>query len=91
MADGPFTEYDPDRGPTAATDGEAVTIERDQASYGDEPVVTVPWDAIAEARLILTDDLISEALRKDKLARQAMKKHDGDDEDAPQDEEDNES
>ena len=62
------------RGKIASTDGEAVTIERDQASYGDEPVVTVPWDAIAEARLILTDDLIDEALKKDKQARQQAKK-----------------
>ncbi len=69
------------RGKIAATDGEAVTIERDQASYGDEPVVTVPWDAIAEARLILTDDLIDEALKKDKQARQKAKKKSGADED----------
>jgi ribosome maturation factor RimP len=57
------------RGKIAATDGDTVTIERDQASYGDEPVVRVPYDAIAEARLILTDDLIEEALKKDKQAR----------------------
>ncbi len=69
------------RGKIASTDGEAVTIERDQASYGDEPVVTVPWDAIAEARLILTDDLIDEALKKDKQARQQAKKKSGAEED----------
>lgn len=69
------------RGKIASTDGEAVTIERDQASYGDEPVVTVPWDAIAEARLILTDDLVDEALKKDKQARQQAKKKSGAEED----------
>jgi ribosome maturation factor RimP len=57
------------RGRIAATDEDGVTIERDQASYGDEPVVRVPWDAIADAKLILTDDLISETLKKDKQAK----------------------
>ena len=58
------------RGRIAAADENGVTIERDQAAYGDEPVVQVPWDAIADARLILTDDLISDALKKDKELRQ---------------------
>ncbi|MEO3386588.1 ribosome maturation factor RimP [Mesorhizobium sp. CAU 1741] len=57
------------RGKIAATDENGVTIERDQASYGDEPVVHVPWDAIGDAKLILTDDLISETLKKDKQAK----------------------
>lgn len=57
------------RGKIAATGEDGLTIERDQASYGDEPVVRVPWDAIADARLILTDDLISETLKKDKQAK----------------------
>ncbi|TYR29781.1 ribosome maturation factor RimP [Mesorhizobium microcysteis] len=57
------------RGKIAATDEDGLTIERDQASYGDEPVVRVPWDAIADAKLILTDDLISETLKKDKQAK----------------------
>ena len=76
------------RGRIAATDGEAVTIERDQASYGDEPVVSVPYDAIAEARLILTDDLIDEALKKDKQAR---KNRGAEEEDAAQHEPDNDN
>ena len=57
------------RGRIAAVDADGVTIERDQASYGDEPVVRVPWDAIAEARLVLTDDLIAETLKRDKQAK----------------------
>jgi ribosome maturation factor RimP len=51
-----------------------VLIERDQVSYGDEPSVRVPYEAIAEARLILTDDLVREALTADKKARQEAKK-----------------
>lgn len=57
------------RGRIAAADDNGVTIERDQASYGDEPVVQVPWEAICDAKLILTDDLISETLKKDKQAK----------------------
>ncbi len=57
------------RGKIASVDDTGVTIERDQASYGDEPVVQVPWDAIGDARLILTDDLISETLKRDKQAK----------------------
>ncbi len=49
-------------------------LERDQASYGDEPTVTIPFEAIDEARLILTDDLVRDALRNDRQARKAAKK-----------------
>ena len=69
------------RGRIAETDAGGVTIDRDQASYGDAPSVRVPYDAIADARLILTDDLIRESLRKDKEARKA-RKEDGVDDDA---------
>ena len=41
----------------------------------------VPFEAVAEARLMLTDDLIRDALRQDKKARQERKKRRG----APQD------
>lgn len=69
------------RGRIVAADDEAVTIERDQAAYGEEPTVRVPFDALAEAKLILTDELVREALRKDKEARQAAKRNAGDDAD----------
>lgn len=51
-----------------------VVIERDAASYGDEPNAEIPFDAIAEARLVLTDDLIADALKQDKKLRQQRKK-----------------
>lgn len=59
------------RGRIVAADDESVTIERDQAAYGEEPTVRVPFDVLAEAKLILTDDLIREALRRDKELRRA--------------------
>jgi len=65
------------RGRIAEVDAEGVVIERDQASYGDEPTVKVPFEAMAEARLILTDDLVRDSLKKDKKARQDARKNPG--------------
>jgi ribosome maturation factor RimP len=63
------------KGRIADSDGEGVTVRRDQAAYGEEPEVRIPSEAIAEARLILTDDLIRDALSKDNRARKEAKKH----------------
>ena len=53
-----------------------MTIERGPGQLiGDEPMVKVPFDALAEARLVLTDDLVRDALRRDKKARQEAKKN----------------
>lgn len=65
------------KGRIEATDEGGVTIRRDQAAYGEELTVLVPWEAIAEARLILTDDLIRDALSKDNRARKEAKKRRG--------------
>ena len=46
-------------------------LERDQAAAGEEAEVEIPFDAVGEARLILTDELISAALKADKDARRA--------------------
>jgi len=69
------------RGKIAASDDDGVTIERDQPAYGEQPSVTVPYSALAEARLVLTDDLIRDALSKDNRARKDARKrrHDNDD------------
>jgi len=73
------------RGKVSEVTADGVVLERDQASYGEDPAVRVPWDAISDAKLILTDDLISEALKQDK---QAKKVRDAVDADA-QDEDEN--
>ncbi len=65
------------RGRIAEAADDAVLIERDQPAYGDEPTVRIPYEALAEARLVLTDDLIRDALTKDKKARQEAKKRRG--------------
>ena len=61
------------RGRIAEATDVDVLIERDPPTYGEEPSFRVPYEAIAEARLILTDDLIREALKEDKKAREALK------------------
>jgi ribosome maturation factor RimP len=58
-----------------------VRIERDVPAYGEDPAVSVPYEAIAEARLILTDDLIRDALSKDNKARKEARKRRGEPED----------
>ena len=75
------------RGKIAEADEEGILIQRDQAAYGEEPTVRVPFEAISEARLILTDDLIRDALSKDNQARKEARKRRGEAEDAPEDEE----
>ena len=69
------------RGKIASADDDGVVIERDQAAYGEEPSVRVPFEAIAEARLILTDDLIRDALSKDNKARKEARKRRGEPDD----------
>jgi ribosome maturation factor RimP len=61
--------------------GEGFVLERDQIGYGEEPQVTIPFASLAEGRLILTDDLIRDALKADKAARSAANQNDADEED----------
>lgn len=65
------------KGKIAETSADGILLERDKAAYGEEPTVRIPYDTIAEAHLVLTDDLIREALSKDNRARKEAKKHRG--------------
>lgn len=55
------------RGRIADVDDSGFAVEIDGAEPG--PIVRIGFDAVREARLIVTDDLVREALRKDKAAR----------------------
>lgn len=59
------------RGKIVSVDDDGFRLERDQPAYGEEPVVVIPFTTLAEARLILTDDLIRDALTADKKAKAA--------------------
>jgi ribosome maturation factor RimP len=64
------------RGRIVATDEAGVTVEADKPAIGEDLRTTIPFEAIAEARLVLTDDLIREALRKDKMLREGRDEDD---------------
>jgi len=59
------------RGKIASVEADGFKLERDQIAYGEEPVVTIPFNTLSDAKLILTDDLIRDALKADKLAKAA--------------------
>ena len=59
------------KGKTIESNDEGFVFENEMVAYGEEHVVTIPYEAIGEARLVLTDELIREALRKDKSLREA--------------------
>jgi ribosome maturation factor RimP len=70
------------RGRITEVNDEGILVLRDVPAYGEEPSVQVPFDTIAEARLILTDDLIRDALSKDNRARKEAKKNQDETDDA---------
>ena len=63
------------RGKIAGVSDDTIMIERDVADHDDESTVQIPFDAIAGARLILTDDLIQDALKQDRKLRQRRKRN----------------
>lgn len=72
------------RGKIVSVDDDGFRLERDQPAYGEEPVVEIPFTTLAEARLILTDDLIRDALTADKKAKAARAANENfEDEDSP--------
>ncbi len=56
------------RGTIVAVEGDAARIRRDDAAEGEDGEALLPIEEMAEARLVLTDDLIGEALRHSKAA-----------------------
>jgi ribosome maturation factor RimP len=57
------------RGVLTGVEGEAARIRRDDASPGEAAEVLLPIEEMAEAKLVLTEALIVEALRRGKEAR----------------------
>ena len=68
------------RGELAGTEGEAARIARDDAAEGEEADVLLPIEEMSEAKLVLTDELVTQALRREKTAkreaREARRKND---------------
>jgi ribosome maturation factor RimP len=61
------------RGLLLGVEGEAARIRRDDASPGEANEILLPIEDIAEAKLVLTDALIAESLRRGKAAERAAR------------------
>ncbi|SEK84550.1 ribosome maturation factor RimP [Xaviernesmea oryzae] len=59
------------RGTIVSTDEDGFTLDRDQPAPGEDARIIIPYSALAEGKLILTDDLIRDALAADKKAKAA--------------------
>jgi ribosome maturation factor RimP len=63
------------RGILGGVEGEAVRLHRDDAPAGEEADVLLVLEDIAEARLVLTDELIAESMRRGKAAERELKRN----------------
>ena len=61
------------RGKLDGTEGDAAKLHRDDAAEGEAADVVLPIEQMSEAKLVLTDELVTEALRKEKAAERAMR------------------
>jgi len=61
------------RGLLVGTEGEAARLARDDAKEGEETNVLLPIADMNEARLVLTDELVTQALRREKAAKREAK------------------
>jgi ribosome maturation factor RimP len=59
------------RGKIVSVSEDAFVLERETPAKDEDPLVAIPFNTLSEARLILTDDLIRDALKADKIARAA--------------------
>ena len=63
------------RGIISGVEGHAVRLRRDDAAEGEEADVLLAMDDITEARLVLTDELIAESIRRGKTAERELKRN----------------
>jgi ribosome maturation factor RimP len=61
------------RGQLAGTEGEAARVRRDDVDEGEEADVLLPIAQMSEAKLVLTDELVAQALRREKAAKREAK------------------
>lgn len=56
------------RGVLTGTDGDAARLNRDDAAPGETPEVLLPIDAMTDAKIMLSDEVITASLRRGKQA-----------------------
>jgi ribosome maturation factor RimP len=61
------------RGLLLGTDGDRARIRRDDAAAGEETETLLPIEDMVEAKLVLTDALIAQALKRSKAAEREMR------------------
>ena len=61
------------RGFLAGTEDEMLRLRRESAAEGEEPEVLLPITDMSEAKLVLTDELVTDALRREKAAKREAK------------------
>jgi ribosome maturation factor RimP len=62
------------RGTLAGIEGAAVRLRRDDVKAGEDPDTLLALEDIAEARLVLTDELVAESMRRGKAAERELKR-----------------
>jgi ribosome maturation factor RimP len=60
------------RGTLLGAEGDSARLRRDDAKEGEKTEVLLPIEDMAEARLVLTDALVAESLRRGKQAEKAL-------------------
>ena len=63
------------RGTLGGVEGNAVRLTRDDAIAGEDADVCLVMEDIADARLVLTDELIAESMRRGKAAERELKRN----------------
>jgi ribosome maturation factor RimP len=61
------------RGLLGGTEGEAVRLIRDDTEAGEAAEILLPIGEMSEAKLVLTDELVTQALRREKAAKREAK------------------
>jgi ribosome maturation factor RimP len=59
------------RGQLLGVEGDTARVRRDDAQAGETPDILLPIEEMAEAKLVLTDALVAESLRRGKQAERA--------------------
>lgn len=71
------------RGTLNGVDGDCARLRRDDAAAGEEAEVLLKMEDIAEARLVLTDELVAESMRRGKADARELKRSLGETRPAP--------
>jgi len=61
------------RGLLDGVEGDAVRIQREGVTKDEDPLVLLPMHDIGDARLVLTDELVAESMRRGKQAERELK------------------